>query len=121
MCKPKRNGGLGFKNISIFNQALLAKQAWRLLQNPHSLASQVLKAKYYQNKEFLQAKLGRSSSYVWCSILYGQELLQKGLRWRIGDGSTIRIFHDPWLPSPSSSFKVFTPLQFMTDHLRVSD
>lgn len=56
LCKPKKDGGLGFKNISLFNQALLAKQAWRLVQNPHSLVSQVLKAKYYQTTNFWQAK-----------------------------------------------------------------
>lgn len=64
----KENGGLGFRNWSHFNIALLAKQGWRLINYPNSLLARVLKAKYYPNSNFLKAQLGRLPSLTWKSI-----------------------------------------------------
>jgi hypothetical protein len=43
----KAQGGLGFRDLVIFNKALLAKQCWRLLKNPDSLVARILQAKYF--------------------------------------------------------------------------
>lgn len=68
----KIRGGLGFREFSCFNQALIAKQGWRILHNPESLMAQILKAKYFKHSSFMEAKLGSNPSYVWRSILWGR-------------------------------------------------
>jgi hypothetical protein len=40
-------GGLGFKNLRLFNQALLERQAWRLITIPNSPCARILKARYH--------------------------------------------------------------------------
>lgn len=86
LCKQKKEGGLGFHDITKFNQSLLGKQTWKIMNNPNSLVVRVLKSKYFPNEDFLQSNLGPRPSYAWGSILYGRELLSKDLVRDIGNG-----------------------------------
>lgn len=97
MGKRKEKGGLGYRNLHIFDLAMLAPQGWRLLQNPESLRAQILSAKYGADGSLLEAKEKPGISYSWRSIVRGIKALNKGLIWRIGDGSQVRIWDDPWI------------------------
>jgi len=96
---PKQRGGLGFRDLEVFNLALLAKQGWRLIQQPNSLLAKVLKGKYFLRDSFLQAKLGANPSFTWRSMLKARPVLEQGLMWRIGNGEQVRIWGDKWIPS----------------------
>ncbi|CAL9001623.1 unnamed protein product, partial [Prunus brigantina] len=106
LCRPKCLGGLGFKIFEAFNQAMVAKQAWRLLENPSSLVGRILRARYFPNGDFLTAGYGQSPSLIWRSILWGRQVIENGLIWRIGGGTSVRVFHDKWIPKPYT----FSPL-----------
>ncbi|KAL5548933.1 hypothetical protein UlMin_004164 [Ulmus minor] len=108
MCNGKERGGMGFRDLGCFNQALLAKQGWRLIRNLDSLVGKVLKACYFPNGNFLNARTVKHASLVWRSLVWGREIIEKGSRWRVGSGRNIDIFKDRWLPEPSN-FKVTTP------------
>ena len=97
MCQPKYQGGLGFKDLVKFNEAMLAKQVWRLLHDQSSLFFQVFKAKYFPHGTVFEAKKS-SGSYAWQSILKARPVIEAGLMWRVGNGSTIRVYWDKWLP-----------------------
>ena len=47
LCEANEEGGMGFKEIEKFNQALLAKQVWRMINNPDSLCHKVFKTIYF--------------------------------------------------------------------------
>ncbi len=55
LSQPKSEGGIRFRDLYLFNKALLAKQGWRILKQPHSLVHRFLKAKYFPHHNFLEA------------------------------------------------------------------
>jgi ribonuclease HI len=95
---PKCHGGMGFKDIKIFNIAMLGKQGWRLMTNPDTLCARVLKGKYFHQGEFLTARPKKNSSHTWKAILAGRKALEVGLIKRIGDGNLTDIWKDRWIP-----------------------
>ncbi|XP_016707787.1 uncharacterized mitochondrial protein AtMg00310-like [Gossypium hirsutum] len=98
MRSSKEEGKMGYRDMAQFNISLLAKQGWRIINNQDALVMQVLKAKYFPNDHFLNARLGNSGSYVWKSIWAAKALLAKGLCWRVGTSSNILINEDAWVP-----------------------
>lgn len=86
---PKGAEGLGFKEIEIFNDALLAKHTWRFLQNPDSLLGKTLLNKYCRAESILECSAPNSVSHGLRDILAGCELLKKGIGWVIGDGKSV--------------------------------
>jgi hypothetical protein len=115
MCSPKYLGGMGFRDIELFNLAMLARQAWRILQNPEELSSRILKAVYFPNSDFLEAPLGSSTSQVWRAIVEGRDVMKQGLIRRIGTGENTNAWNHNWLPRdfmlrPLASLKQDPPL-----------
>ena len=63
LCKPKDKGGMSFRDIHAFNLAMLAKQAWRLIQGEPSLFFRMYKAHYFPNSSFMEEELGSNPSF----------------------------------------------------------
>jgi hypothetical protein len=87
---------MGFRDVRKFNLAMLGKQGRRIMSNPSSLCARFLKGRYFSDGEFLTARK-KNSSHTWRDILAGRVVLEKGLIWRIGDGSSTDIWRDKWI------------------------
>ncbi|XP_062086137.1 uncharacterized mitochondrial protein AtMg00310-like [Humulus lupulus] len=113
LCMPKERG-LGFMDLSNFNQSWLAKQMWRIIRNPNSLCRNVLKASYFPNKSIVEASCDYKASYVWRSFMWEKEIILSEYKWRIGDGNDVRVLQGPWLPR-LVSFSAFEKLHLPND------
>lgn len=97
MASRKEKGGLGYRDLHLFNLAMLARQAWHMLKDPDSLCARLLRAKYWPDGDLLAAKEKPGISYTWRSIIRGLQALKNGLIWRVGNGNQIKIWEDPWI------------------------
>lgn len=104
LCKPKCFRGLGFKNLFLFNKAILAKQVWRIFDQPHCLLARVFKARYFTSSDIFSAKTGSYPSFTWKSLCNVREVVREGMLWRVGKGDCINIWNDLWLPGIGSWF-----------------
>jgi hypothetical protein len=93
---------MGFKDLHLFNKAMLGKQGWRLMTRPNSLCARTLRGKYFHNGSFLTTRRKRNSSHTWQAILKGKEVLDMGLIKRIGNGRQTNIWSDNWIPDVPS-------------------
>ena len=90
----KKEGGLGFWDLAKFNDALLAKQAWRIIQHPNSLFARVMKARYFKDDSILDARARKQQSFGWSSLLSKIALLIKEQDTRL---VMVVLFEQGWI------------------------
>ncbi|XP_013739997.1 uncharacterized protein LOC106442922 [Brassica napus] len=117
---PKSAGGLGFRDIERFNDALLAKLTWRLLKHPDSLLGQTLLGKYCHHNNLLSCSSTGAMSHGWRGLLAGREVLKMGLGWVVGTGKDINIWNENWL-STGETLRPFGPPNLNEQNLTVQD
>ena len=88
---------------------MLAKQGWRLLLDQESFLCKRFKAKYFPWCSFLEASNSPNSSYVWKSLLAAQLILRKGCCWRVGNGTSIWVLSDKWIPCHPTNKILISP------------
>ena len=61
----------------------------------------------------------RNSSHVWKVFERGVKWLFKDLRWLIGDGCLINVWHDNWIPGGPLKYCIEGPLSHSEDEIKV--
>lgn len=68
----------------------------------------------------MEAKTKCHSSFAWTSMLAAKELLKQGIIWHVGNGKSIKVWNDKWLPSPTL-YTVQTLINTFPAKTKVSD
>ncbi|KAL0392552.1 UNVERIFIED_CONTAM: putative ribonuclease H protein [Sesamum radiatum] len=96
ICRPKEEGGLGFHNILVINKALMLKHLWKIVQNDrHSIwVDWILHHRLRNNS--LWTFNGSTGSWGWKKIIKLRPVLQRGLIYQVGNGTTFKLWQDIW-------------------------
>ena len=116
MTQPKSMGGLGFKDLELFNLAKLARQVWCMLQDPNSLSAHILKSVYFQNTTILDANLGSHPSQIWRALVEGRDTLKLGLIKRIGNGESTNYLERQLAPSSGDDEAIWLHCRHTAGH-----
>lgn len=103
----------------------MAHRAWRLITKPESLCAQILKARYYPQGNLVDTISSGNASSSWQAIGHDLDLLKKGLIWRVGNGQSIRVWRENWIPHPHSYKPISSQgrcrIRFVSDLLNSND
>ena len=98
VCKPKINGGLGIKNLRFWNDALLSKHVWNLINNKNSLWVQWMRENYIGKRNFWDIWQKKSMNWTWKRFLELRKIMRPHVASCIGDGRNTSLWHDWWHP-----------------------
>ncbi|KAL0297916.1 UNVERIFIED_CONTAM: hypothetical protein Sangu_3171400 [Sesamum angustifolium] len=96
ICKPKAEGGLGISSLITMNQALILKQLWRLLQNDGTSIWVDWVQQYRLRHSTFWTFNRTTGSWSWKKMLKLRPLLQRGVVYKVGDGSSFSLWQDIW-------------------------
>ncbi|RZB68504.1 putative ribonuclease H protein [Glycine soja] len=102
ICLPKEDGGLGIKDISKFNAALMGRRIWALSSNQNQLWARILTSKYggWSNLSNGRDKVWHSQWWSDLQKLNQQpefSSIHQQMVWKVRGGDKIKFWKDKWL------------------------
>ena len=102
ICKSKGEGGLGIRDIKMFNYALLAKWRWRSFYVDKGRWKDVLESKYGLDPYTGHTPM-KYQCWWWRDLMKvckeggGVGWFQEQVGWKIGSGEKVRFWEDVWV------------------------
>ena len=98
ICTPIQVGGLGIRNVAVFNKALLGKWLWRYATEPIALWRWVVDSKYGSQWRGWCSNHSREPYGVslWNHIRRGWTWFSQYIGFKVGDGSRIKFWSGSW-------------------------
>jgi hypothetical protein len=98
VCQPLKSGGLGFRNLRLFNRALLGKWLWRYGNEADAFWRKLIFSKYgISHGDWTTREVhGPYGVSLWKYIRNDWGHFARHLHFKVGDGSKTRFWTDIW-------------------------
>nr|GEW80924.1 RNA-directed DNA polymerase, eukaryota, reverse transcriptase zinc-binding domain protein [Tanacetum cinerariifolium] len=96
LCKPKSHGGLGLKNLSSWNKALIIKHLWHIAMDKNTMWVRCINTFKLKGRSLWEINEDVNDSCGWRNILRMRQLMIRNIFVHIGNGSKISIWFDYW-------------------------
>ncbi|KAK4384721.1 hypothetical protein Sango_3032300 [Sesamum angolense] len=98
VCRPIEEGGLGIKDILALNRALMSKHLWAIIkQDRTSLWVDWIIQVRLRDCSIWTVKENKGS-WGWRKMLSLRHYLMSHIHYRVGNGESISLWHNPWHP-----------------------
>uniref|UniRef100_A0A2N9F5B8 Reverse transcriptase zinc-binding domain-containing protein n=1 Tax=Fagus sylvatica TaxID=28930 RepID=A0A2N9F5B8_FAGSY len=121
LCQPKEAGRLGFHDSKNFNKAVLAKLTWWVVSGRDSLCVHALKSKYRVEADWMGGEPLKNASPLWKAIEKLRDFVKKGACFIVGNGFSIDVWKDPWVPWLEDFIPILRDPNSLTTDLPVSN
>ena len=98
ICCPTKEGGLGIRSAVDVNKAAMLKHLWDIARKKDSLWVKWCHMFMLRGKSVWGCRCFADSSWTWRKILKLRSAAIQFIRYVVGDGSSVYVWHDNWHP-----------------------
>lgn len=121
ICTLKQAGGLGIRRMMDVNIAHVTKLGWKVCTKPTRTWVKLIRSKYLRGRRTVDFQTtSTNSSWIWNGIRRCKVSLDRGLCFKIEEGSFVRICEDIWIPD-LPNYKLHEDLLVTIDIQRITD
>ncbi|KAJ9566332.1 LOW QUALITY PROTEIN: hypothetical protein OSB04_002298 [Centaurea solstitialis] len=97
LCRPKNCGGLGFKRLSVWNRALVAKNLWDIVTRRPTLWVDRIRMVYIRSNNFWTVRTHNSWSWILRKMMVIRDQIRPFVHTIIGNGMDTHAWEDTWI------------------------
>ncbi|GKA75895.1 RNA-directed DNA polymerase, eukaryota, reverse transcriptase zinc-binding domain protein [Tanacetum coccineum] len=96
VCKPKNQGGLGLKDLTVWNNTLLVKHLWNIANKKDTLWVKWVSTVKLKGVSIWVVQKEECDSWGWKNLLTIRDLIINHVLYRIGNGEDTFMWYDNW-------------------------
>ncbi|GKA90452.1 RNA-directed DNA polymerase, eukaryota, reverse transcriptase zinc-binding domain protein [Tanacetum coccineum] len=94
--RPKKEGGLGIKNLNVWNEVLMAKHLWNIACNKESLRVKWINVVRLKGTSIWEVKTNNNTSCGWKQILRLRSKMIPNIKCEVSNEENVFLWHDRW-------------------------